>query len=94
MQQVQCNERIRPIQAGFVTDRSCLTSLMSFCDRVTYLVEEGKDVNAVYLDFSKAFDTVSCIFFLQKQATHGLDGCTVHWVKNWLDDCTQRVVVD
>jgi len=32
--------------------------LISFYDKVTCLVDEGKAVNMVYLDFSKAFDTV------------------------------------
>ncbi|GAB0175604.1 hypothetical protein GRJ2_000025600 [Grus japonensis] len=43
---------------------------------------------------SKAFDTISHSILLEKLAAHGLDGCTLHWVKNWLDDRAQRVVVD
>ncbi|KAK4831273.1 hypothetical protein QYF61_016743 [Mycteria americana] len=30
----------------------------------------------------------------QKLAAHGLDGCTLRWVKNWLDGRAQRVVVN
>ncbi|KAK4828553.1 hypothetical protein QYF61_027522 [Mycteria americana] len=29
-----------------------------------------------------------------KLAAHGLDGCTLRWVKNWLDGWAQRVVVN
>ena len=39
--------------------RSCLTNLISFYGRATCLLDEGKAVAVVYLDFSKAFDTVS-----------------------------------
>ncbi|KAK4831875.1 LOW QUALITY PROTEIN: hypothetical protein QYF61_019887, partial [Mycteria americana] len=68
--------------------------LISFYDKVTLLVDEGKAVDVVYLDFSKAFDTVSHSILLEKLAAHGLDGCTLHWVKNWLDGWAQRVVVN
>ncbi|KAK4809003.1 hypothetical protein QYF61_024984 [Mycteria americana] len=57
-------------------------------------VDEGKAVDVVYLDFSKAFDTVSHSILLEKLAAHGLDGCTLRWVKNWLDGRAQRVVVN
>jgi len=39
--------------------RSSLTSLISLCDQATRLVGEGKAVGMVYLDFNKAFDSVS-----------------------------------
>ncbi|GAB0209809.1 hypothetical protein GRJ2_003446600 [Grus japonensis] len=46
------------------------------------------------LDFSKAFDTVSHSILLEKLAAHGLDRCTLCWVKNWMDGQAQRVVVN
>ena len=58
-QHVWDNWGIRPSQHGFTKGRSCLTNLISFYDLVTRLVDEGKAVDVVYLDFSKAFDTVS-----------------------------------
>ncbi|KAK4823938.1 hypothetical protein QYF61_008324 [Mycteria americana] len=91
---VQNNQGVKPSQHGFRKGRSCLTNLISFCDKVTRLVDEGKAVDVVYLDFSKAFDTVSHSILLEKLAAHGLDGCTLRWVKNWLDGRAQRVVVN
>ncbi|GAB0195776.1 hypothetical protein GRJ2_002042900 [Grus japonensis] len=74
--------------------RSCLTNLISFYDQVTRLADEGKAVHVIYLDFSKAFDTVSHSILLEKLVAHGLDRCTLHWVKNWLEGRAQRVVVN
>ncbi|NXW38780.1 CNDH2 protein, partial [Phaetusa simplex] len=45
------------------------------------LVGEGKAVGVVCLDFSEAFGTVSHGILLEKLAAHGLDGCTLRWVK-------------
>ncbi|KAK4828050.1 hypothetical protein QYF61_023088 [Mycteria americana] len=72
------NQGIKPSQHGFRKGRSCLTNLISFYDKVTHLMDEGKAVD-VYLDFSKAFDTVSHSILLEKLAAHGLDGCTLCW---------------
>ena len=74
--------------------RSCLTDLISFYDHVTCPVDEGKAVGVVCLDFSKAFDTVPHSILLEKLAAYGLDGCTLHWIKNWLNGQAQSVVVN
>ena len=59
-----------------------LTNLISFYDKMTHLVDEGKPVDVVYPNFSKAFDTVSHSILLEKLAAHGLEGHTLRWVKN------------
>jgi len=61
---------------------------------VTRLGDEGKTVDVVYVDFSKAFDMVSHSVFLGKPAACGLNRYTLLWVRNWLEDCAQRVVVN
>jgi len=78
----QDNQVIGPSRHGFMKGRSCLTNLMSFYDQVTCLVDERKAVDVVYLDFCKAFDTVSHSILLEKLFAYGLDGCTLLWVKN------------
>jgi len=44
---VKDTQGIRPSYHGFMKGRSCLTSLISFCDQVTCLVDKGKVVDAV-----------------------------------------------
>ncbi|XP_074716553.1 neuronal acetylcholine receptor subunit alpha-10-like [Strix uralensis] len=78
-QHVWDNQGIRPSQHGFMKGRSCLTNLISFYDRATRLLDEGKAVDVVYLDFSKAFDTVSHSILLAKLAARGFDGHTLCW---------------
>jgi len=90
---VKDNQGIRPSQHGFMKGRSCLTNLI-FYDQVTCLVDERKAVGIIYLDFSKAFDTVPHRILLEKPAAHGLDGCPLCCIKNWLNDRAQRVVVN
>ncbi|PKU45328.1 rna-directed dna polymerase from mobile element jockey-like [Limosa lapponica baueri] len=66
-------------------------------ERATKMIREvdrGNAVDVVYLDFGKAFDTIPHSILLEKLANHGIDKCTLHWVKNWLDDCAQRVVIN
>ena len=91
---MQDNRGIRPSQHGFVKGRSCLTSLISFCDKVTHIVNVGKASDVVYLNFSKAFNTVFHSVLPGKLAVHGLDRYTLCWVKNWLDGQAWRLVVN
>jgi len=91
---VKDNQGIRPSQHVLMKGRSCLTNLISFYDQVTRLVDEGKAVDVIYLDFSKAFDNIPHSILLEKLAVHGLDGRTLCWIKNWLKGRVQRVVVN
>ncbi|GAB0176599.1 hypothetical protein GRJ2_000125100 [Grus japonensis] len=50
--------------------------------------------DVAYLDFRRAFGTISHSILLGKLAVHDLEGHMLHWVKNWLDDQAQRVVVN
>ncbi|GAB0208608.1 mitochondrial enolase superfamily member 1 [Grus japonensis] len=60
---------------------------------MTGWVDEGRAVDVVYLDFSKAFDKVSHNILIGNLRKCGLDEWTVRWVENWLNDRAQRVVI-
>ena len=57
-------------------------------------MDEQKAVDVVFLDFSKAFDTVPHSILLDKLSNCGMSGFTVCWVKNRLKGRAQRVVVN
>lgn len=54
----------------------------------------GKAVDVVYLDFSKAFDTVFHSILTAKPRKCGLDDRVVRWTVNGLKGRSQRVVVN
>ncbi|CAM4533177.1 unnamed protein product [Lepidochelys kempii] len=85
---------IRNSQHEFTKGKSCLTNLIAFYDEITGSVDEGKAVDMLFLDFSKAFDTVSHSILASKLKKYGLDEWTIRWVESWLDCRAQRVVIN
>jgi len=60
---------------------------------MTSWIDEGKAMDVVYLDFSKAFNTVSHNIVLGTLRKCGLDEWSVRWIEKWLNCRTQRVVI-
>ncbi|PKU33623.1 rna-directed dna polymerase from mobile element jockey-like [Limosa lapponica baueri] len=60
---------------------------------MTGWIDEGRAVDVVYLDFSKAFDTVSHSILIGKLRKCGSDEWAVKWIENWLKDRAQRVLI-
>ena len=85
---------LRSSQHGFVSHRSCLTNLLEYLETVTTLLDKGHNVDVFYLDFSKAFDRVPHQRLLAKLKSHGITGDIFNWIKAWLTDRKQRVVLN
>jgi len=73
IKQVEEKKVIRSSQHGFTKGKSCLTNLIAFYDDTTGWVDEGRPVDVAYLNFSKAFDTVSHNILISKLRNCGLD---------------------
>ncbi len=80
---------IRNSQHGFRAKRSCLTNLLEFLEFVTEYVDKGLPVDAIYLDFQKAFDKVPHKRLLRKISAHGITGNVLKWIKSWLTNRKQ-----
>ena len=48
----------------------------------------------IFLDFSKAFDTVPHQRLLTKLQYYGINNKIYHWISNWLTKRSQRVLVN
>ena len=45
-------------QHGFIKGKSCVTQLLEFMEDITKAIDQGDEVDIIYLDFSKAFDKI------------------------------------
>lgn len=57
---------IRSSWHGFMKGKSCLTNIIAFYNEVPSLVDEGRAVDVVYHDLTKALDAVSHSIFIAK----------------------------
>ena len=60
------NNLLTAHQHGFVSFKSCVTNLLGVIDDWTETLNRGNQIDAVYLDFSKSFDSVLHVRLLQK----------------------------
>ena len=81
-------------QHGFRKGRSCLTQLIEHVDDVLKALNDGKEVDVIYLDYSKAFDKVDHRILLAKMKMYGITGKVYKWIENFLSERSQTVVVD
>ena len=94
MEYLEQHKLINVSQHGFLPGRSCLTNLLAYLESVTKHVDSGLPFNTVYLDFAKAFDKVSHRRLLMKLKAHGIDGVVLEWIRRWLTDRKQRVILN
>ena len=81
-------------QHGFISKRSCTTNLLATLDAWTEILDNGDPVDAIYLDFAKAFDSVPHLRLLEKVKSYGVCSNLLDWIKDFLIGRTQRVKVN
>lgn len=74
--------------------RSTTTNLVTFIDSVTAGMELGGQVDAIYTDYSKAFDRIDHTILLAKLYAAGIRGDLYRWFKSYVADRCQTVVLN
>ena len=94
VEHLERHKLIRPSQHGFLKGKSTTTNLLVYMETLTRLMDQGHAVDVLYLDFAKAFDKVPHQRLLAKCKGLGLDGRVLEWIRVWLEDRQQRVVLN
>lgn len=78
-------------QHGFRRGRSTETALTSFVHDILTSFDERKFTVALFLDLSKAFDTVDHHISLKKLEHYGIMGLSNKWLNSYVNNCKQYV---
>ena len=74
------NNLLSKFQHGFIKARSCTTQLLAVLDDWTDVIEHRENVDTIYLDYAKAFDTVPHKRLLAKLYGYGIGGKLLKWI--------------
>jgi hypothetical protein len=88
------NEIISPAQHGFMRRRSTQTQQIKFMDKITSHYDQNKQLEIIYLDFSKAFDKVSHDKLVNLLKHIKLHHQLVSWIQHYLSGRSQVTTVE
>ena len=85
------NKLLYEYQFGFQRGKSTHMALIVLLDKISEALDRGECVMGVFLDFSKAFDTVDHSILLRKMQKYGIQGLDLRWFEDYLHDRKQYV---
>lgn len=80
-------------QHGFVRKRSIETNLFEYTEYILESLNSRIQVDAVYTDFSKAFDKIDHTILVQKLADVGVTGSLLNWFQSYVSHREQIVSI-
>ena len=83
---MESNNLFDKCQHGFRNERSCVTQLLEVFKYFSKMVENGDCIDVIYLDFSKAFDTVPLQRLINKLKAYGIKNNILFWMESFLSD--------
>ena len=81
-------------QYGFRKGHSTELAVLELVDRLIHQMDEGKIPVGIFLDLSKAFDTLDHDILLYKLKYYGISGTPLKLIKHYLTNRTQYVSYD
>ena len=91
----QVKNNIHLLQHSFMKNRSCTSQLLKVYNSIGSVLDKGGQVDIVYLDYSRAFDSVSHSLLLYKlKVQFGFSHKLYKWFQDYLTNRKQRVVID
>ena len=85
------NSLLSDTQHGFIPGRSCVSQLLTVMEDWTSAIQHGSHSDVIYLDFSKAFDTVPHKRLIIKLQAYGVQGRLLSWLTSFLSERFQCV---
>ena len=76
--------KLNPCQYAFFQSKPTITSLVSYLDFSSSLVCSQRQVDAIYFDFSSAFDLLPHTRLLHKLCAYELSDAYVSWLRSFL----------
>ena len=86
------NNKLNPYQHGFRQHHSCQTQLIETIHCWANALDRGLTSHIIFLDFTKAFDTVPHQRLILKLEQMGVRGSLLLWLKAFLINRRQRVI--
>ena len=81
-------------QYGFREQHSTEQASLELIDRVLFDLDKKKNPVVIYMDLSKAFDTLDHKILLHKLKYYGIDGTALKWFSSYLSNRFQYVKIE